>query len=200
MLEPVLAASLAAGRYGREEGAAGLRLRIVSGRALVQVMARGPSDDSLKHAVRSKYTLDLPDKPMLVRGPRLSFLWTGYRTWMAMANEAETPDLEAVVRHDIGALASVSDQSDGRLLVELSGPDVREALAKLVPIDLHARAFCVGDTALTLFGHIAGQITQVDPAPTYELMVFRGYGGSFLHDLTACGAEFGIEAIAGTNP
>jgi sarcosine oxidase subunit gamma len=197
MLEPVLAASLASGRYGRERGAAGLRLRIVSGRALVQVMARGRSDDALKQAVRSKYTLDLPDKSMLVRGPRLSLLWAGYRTWMAMANEAEIANLESVVRDDIGAFASVSDQSDGRLLVELNGPRVREALAKLVPVDLHPRAFRPGDTALTLFGHIAGQITQVDPAPTYELMVFRGYADSFLHDITACGAEFGIDAVAG---
>ena len=198
MLEPVLAALLASGRYGREQGTAGLRLRIVSGRAQVQVMARGHSDDALKHAVRSKYTLDLPDKPTLVRSPGVSFLWTGYRTWMAMANEADIPDLESVVRHDIGVLASISDQSDGRLLVELSGAQVREALAKLVPVDLHPRAFRPGDTALTLFGHVAGQITQVDSAPAYELMMFRGYADSFLHDLTECGAEFGIDVIAET--
>ena len=69
-------------------------------------------------------------------------------------------------------------------------------LAKLAPIDLHPRAFRPGDTAMTLFGHIAGQITQIDSAPTYELMVFRGFAESFLQELKTYGAEFGIDVSA----
>jgi len=33
-------------------------------------------------------------------------------------------------------IASISDQSDSRLIIRISGPKVREALAK-VPVDLH---------------------------------------------------------------
>jgi sarcosine oxidase subunit gamma len=192
-LEAVAAAHLRPGRHGREEGAAGLRLRILSGRALVQVMARRGKDAALKDAVRSKYGVALPDKPVMARGQTMSFLWAGHHNWMAMADETRAVDLESTLRADLGSLASLSDQSDSRLLVALSGPKVRDTLANLVPIDLHPRAFRPGDTAMTLFGHVAGQITQVDPAPIFELMVLRGFADSFLHDVEAAGAKFGID-------
>jgi len=66
------------------------------------------------------------------------------------------------------------------------------SLAKLTPIDLHPRAFAPSQTALTLFGHLTGQITQIDDAPSYELMVFRGFAQCFWHAMHAAGAEFGI--------
>jgi len=168
-------------------------MRIVFGRALVQLIARGHRDDALKDAVRSKYGIALPEKPAMARSPELSFLWSGHRSWMAMAGEGDTPDLESRLRDDLGSLVSGSDQSDAWLLLELSGAKARDALAKLTPIDLHPRVFRPGDTAMTLFGHIAGQITQIDSVPTFELMVFRGFAEFFLNDVKTAGAEFGIE-------
>ena len=69
-LEPVAAALLPSGRYGREDGAAGVRLRMISGRALVQVMARGRDDDAIANAVREKYGVALPKTPVMARGAR----------------------------------------------------------------------------------------------------------------------------------
>jgi methylglutamate dehydrogenase subunit D len=198
-LEPVAAALLPSGRYGREDGAAGVRLRLLSGRAMVQIMARGRDDDAIEAAVRAKYGIALPRKPVMAQGPQLSFLWAGYRTWMAMADEKDIANLESVLRDDLGLLVSVADQSDGRLLVELSGPKVSDALAKLAPVDLHPRAFRPDDTAMTLFGHIAVQITQINAAPTYEIMVFRGFAESFLDSVKTNGAEFGVEVSANSS-
>ncbi len=192
-LEPTAAVVLRSGRYGRTEGAAGLRVRLLSRRGLVQFMARGRGDDAIRDAVRSKYAIALPERPIVARGERISFLWAGRRSWMAMASEMEIPDLESVIRRDLGSLASVSDQSDSRLLIEISGPGARGTLAKLVPIDLHPQAFGTGDTAMTLIGRIAGQVTQVDAVPTFELMVPRGYSESFMDELKTSGAEFGID-------
>jgi methylglutamate dehydrogenase subunit D len=195
-LQPIAAARLPSGRYGCEDGPAGVRLRIISGRALVQVMARGRNDDSIESAVREKYDIALPKRPVIARGARLSFLWAGHRAWIAMADERNIADLESVLRDDLGSLVSISDQSDGRLLLEVRGGNVRDMLARLAPIDLHPRAFRPDDTALTLFGHIAGQITQIDAAPVYELMVFRGFAESLLQDVMAYGAQFGVEVSA----
>ena len=41
-----------------------------------------------------------------------------------------------------------SDQSDSRLVLRLSGPRVRDVLAKGVPVDLHPKAFKPGDVAM----------------------------------------------------
>jgi sarcosine oxidase subunit gamma len=119
-------------------------------------------------------------------------LWCGHHHWFAQADG--TTDVLPKLANEIGSLAALSDQSDSRLIVALSGPAARATLAKLAPIDLHPRAFRDGETAVTLLGHIGGQVTLIDDRPTYELMVSRSYAGSFLHSLLDAAAEFGVAA------
>jgi sarcosine oxidase subunit gamma len=96
---------------------------------------------------------------------------------------------------DLTGLASLSNQSDGRTIIRVSGPKVRQALAKGVPIDLHPRAFRVGDTALTVVGHIGVHFWQLDETPTYEFAVFRSFSASLWEWLVASSAEFGVAVI-----
>jgi sarcosine oxidase subunit gamma len=116
--------------------------------------------------------------------------------WLAvsdtLANGALAEDLAAT----LAGLASITDQSDGRAAVRISGPRARDVLAKGLPIDLHPKAFRPGDAATTVASLIGVQLWQVDDGPTYDVAMFRGYAGSFWHWLTASAAEFGyvIEA------
>ncbi len=79
--------------------------------------------------------------------------------------------------------AAITDQTDAWAYVTIEGTGVREALARLVPIDLRPGQFLEGDTARTLIGHMNGQITRTGP-DQYALMVFRSMAGTLLHDLT----------------
>jgi sarcosine oxidase subunit gamma len=65
-------------------------------------------------------------------------------------------------------------------------------LAKGVPIDLDARVFGPGDTALTLVGHISVHLWQVDRAPTYEFAVPRSFAAGFCEWLFAAAAPYGV--------
>jgi len=191
-LAATLALELRRGRHGKTDGA-GIKLRLVTSRALVSVIARRDKAQPLAAAVKQSFGVDLPVKPQLAPGKSMSFLWSGHQQWLATAGQRD--DFLSTLRAELGALAAVSDQSDSRALLELSGPGARHTLAKLVPIDLHPCAFRPNDTALTLVGHVAGQITQLDDAPTYELMAPRSFAESFCHDVLAAGAEFGIDTI-----
>jgi heterotetrameric sarcosine oxidase gamma subunit len=57
--------------------------------------------------------------------------------------------------------------------LRICGPGTREALAKLIPIDLHPSAFPPDATALTLAGHISVQIWNTPNG--FELSCFRSY-------------------------
>ena len=46
-------------------------------------------------------------------------------------------------------------------------------------IDLHPRSFAAGSVATTLIAHIGTIIHQRDDAPTYDVLVFRSFAGSF---------------------
>ena len=90
-------------------------------------------------------------------------------------------------------LASMVEQSQGRTLLRVAGPRVRDALAKGLAIDLHPREFETGYTAVTVIAHIAVHLWQIDDGPTYELAVPRGFALSFWHWLEASSAEYGLE-------
>ena len=85
-----------------------------------------------------------------------------------------------------------ADQSDGRIILRVTGPRVRDALAKGVPIDLHPRAFRPGDAAITTVATIGVHLWQVDDAPTYELIVPRSFAVAFREWFDEAAAEFGI--------
>jgi methylglutamate dehydrogenase subunit D len=182
---------MTSGRHGRTGDAPGITLKIAPSRALVSVMARRDHGDALLAAVKRAFDIELPANPRLVRGGALSLLWCGHQHWFARSDVPA--DLLAKLTKEIGSLASLSDQSDSRLIVEISGPCTRSTLAKLAPIDLHPQVFDVGDTAVTLLGHIGGQVTCLDEQSTFELMVFRSFADSFMEAILAAGAEFGIE-------
>src|SRR5262249_16681141 len=70
--------------------------------------------------------------------------------------------------------------SHGRTLFALTGSRVREALAKGVPIDLHASVFRPGDAASTLVAHIPVNLWQVAHRPGHEFAIARGLAARFL--------------------
>jgi len=77
----------------------------------------------------------------------------------------------------------------------MTGPKLREALAKILPLDLHARSFAPGDVASTIASHVGAtlwRLEDADAAPVFEIAVFRSLAGSFWHTLTDSAAEFGF--------
>jgi heterotetrameric sarcosine oxidase gamma subunit len=100
------------------------------------------------------------------------YLWSGPGAWLAIAAD-DNPDFDTQLTQICNGLAAVTDQSDGRTILRICGPGTREALAKLIPIDLHPSAFPPDATALTLAGHISVQIWNTPNG--FELSCFRSY-------------------------
>lgn len=180
-------------RYGRADGPAGVIAQEVAGFGLAGVAARAGRADALATAVRESYGLELPQRPSRIGNQRLTLICTGPDQWLAMTDSAPSQGMEALLGPAIGEHAAIVDQSHARVILRLSGPRVRDALAKGVPIDLHPRAFKPGDTASTILAHVGIQLWQIDAAPTYEIAAYRGYAGSVWNWLVASASEFGLE-------
>jgi sarcosine oxidase subunit gamma len=95
----------------------------------------------------------------------------------------------------LAGLASIADQSDGRVVLRLSGDRARDVLAKGIPVDLHPRGFRTGDVASTVVAHIGVQIQQLDDRPTFQLIALRSFAGSLWSWLAKSAAEFGYEIV-----
>ena len=151
--------------------------------------ARGKKD-AMRETIRAAYSVDLPDRAARVEGKGIAFVWAGPDHWLAVAEREQNRDLEVELKAKLAGIASVVDQSDGRVVVRISGARARDVLAKGVPIDLHPRAFRPGDVAITHASHIGVILWQTDDAPTYEAALFRSYADSFAHWLFESAAEY----------
>jgi heterotetrameric sarcosine oxidase gamma subunit len=181
----------AAGHHGVAEGPAGVTISLRDDLALASVMVRKGQQDALARRVRDAFGMDLPTSPKRVAAGPLALAWAGPGQWLAMA-AGEGHALAPRLQRELAALASVTDQSDGRTVVRIAGPKAREALAKGVLIDLHPRAFGPGDTAVTSVAHVGAHFWQLDAVPSYEFAVFRSFAGAFWHWLIDSAAEFGV--------
>jgi sarcosine oxidase subunit gamma len=89
--------------------------------------------------------------------------------------------------------ASISDQSHGRVRIGISGRAIETVLAKGTAVDLDSARFPIGQSAMTLIGHISALITRTG-ADSFELLVLRGFAESLWDELIQMSLEFGVDA------
>lgn len=187
MAEPLLARSALRAHVAPEisGSAPGVTLRERVGLTLATVSAFKGREAELADAVRSAYGLELPSGPKRVTAGDTAFIGAGPGKWLAISSASA----------DFSGLpAAVADQSDGRSVLSVSGPKARETLNTLIAIDLHPRAFTVGDAALTHAASIAIHLWQSDETPAYEIAVFRSYAATLWRWIAHAGQSRGIDA------
>lgn len=170
-------------------------LRVREGLRLANLIARRGKAGECDAAAQQAFGCALPATPRVASGRGVDFVWCGPGQWLAVA-EAEVADaaggIEALLEKPFAGLASVIEQSDGRVLFAFGGPRARDALAKGLPVDLHPRAFGPGDVALSVASHVSIQLWQVDEQPGYLIAAPRGYAEDVRQWLEESAAEFGL--------
>jgi methylglutamate dehydrogenase subunit D len=165
------------------------------GLGLATVIARRGRLEALDRRIRERYGIELPRATVRAEAAQVSFVGLGPETWLA-CREQGCNDFAQSLRAELGLLASVSDQSDGYGVLRLSGFKVRETLAKLIPVDIHQRAFKPGDAASTVASHIGVTLWRLHDTPegwsVFDIAVFRSLAGSLWHALAQSAAEFGL--------
>jgi methylglutamate dehydrogenase subunit D len=165
------------------------------GLGLATVIVRRGQLEALAQRIRERYGIELPRGNVRKEAHGIAFAGLGPETWLATSEKGGN-EFSASLREEIGALASISDQSDGYAVLRLTGPKVRDTLAKLIPLDVHPRAFKQGDVASTVASHIGITLWRLDDAaagaPVFEIAVFRSLARSFCRALAQSAAEFGF--------
>ncbi len=88
--------------------------------------------------------------------------------------------------------AMVVDQSHGRTLFRLAGPNAVAILMRGVAIDLAAAALAEGGSASMAFGHLAINLARPDVRTATEMIVGRSFAESLYHDTGRPGSAFGL--------
>jgi sarcosine oxidase, subunit gamma len=107
--------------------------------------------------------------------------------WFIVGDSPMTHDEFQAMAAKLGQHAFLVDQSHGRVRIGLKGSRIADVLAKGTGVDLDCVA--VGESAMTLVGHISVHLTRLAP-DAIELMVLRGFAESLWDDLVRMSREF----------
>jgi sarcosine oxidase subunit gamma len=168
--------------------------------ALATLIGRRNEMQNLRRAITAAFGLALPEGSHVVTKDGISFAGIGIGKWIAAAEGPAAVGYVARLRGHLIGLASIADQSDGRVVLRLSGERVRQVLATGIALDLHPRKFKTGDIASTIISQMGVQIQQLDDQPTFQLIAFRSFAGSLLSWLTKSAAQFGYEIAHQASP
>jgi len=121
--------------------------------------------------------------------------FVGPSEWLAVSQTMGAGTAAGLLSNIAGA--SVVDQSDGHVLMAISGPSVRRILAKCVAVDLHPDVFAEGHSANMLCCRAAANVARTGP-DMFEIIVPRSFAGFVLEELTEMGREHAMtRAFAG---
>lgn len=165
------------GRFGADKGAVGVTFTVRHPMSIVTVIARAGQAQATAAALKG-----------------YEAQWAGPDQYFVLAENRGEGALYRELKAKLAGIASVSDQSHGRVVLRIVGPKARAVLAKGTPVDLHPDAFPVGKSAVTQMAHVGVHLTRVG-ADSYDLSVFRGFAESFWEWITEQAEEFGYQVI-----
>ncbi len=160
------------GRFGADKGAPGITLSVLHPTTITMAIARKGKAKALHDALAGLKKVEV--------------LWAGpdqYYVYNAPYTE---------LKKKLESLASISDQSHGRVVIQIAGPKSRALLAKGTPVDLHTDEFPTGKSALTQMAHVSVHLTRTG-TDDFTLSVFRGFSESFWEWLVSQAGEFGYQ-------
>jgi sarcosine oxidase subunit gamma len=165
------------------------------GLGIARVAARRGQAAKVSELLRSQFDVEPPHLPRRASRGDVAIAGIGPQAWLVTrdgAGNAFAESLQVLLGHS----ASVADQSDAYVILRLTGPRVRAALAKLIPIDIHPGSFEVGHVAQTVCGYVNVTLWRLEEtpqsAPVFEIWVGRSLAVSLHQAISHGAAEFGF--------
>jgi sarcosine oxidase subunit gamma len=172
----------------------GVRATEREGLGIARLTARRRQAGALQRLVRDRFDLVLPAGPRRTGSGELAVAGIGPESWL-MTREHAGYAFAIGLRASLGSHAAVLDLSDAYVMLRLTGEKVRETLAKLVPVDLHARRFQVNDVVQTFAEHMAVTLWRLEDTARgeamFEISVGRSLARSLHEAICDSAAEFG---------
>jgi sarcosine oxidase subunit gamma len=157
---------------------------------LTQLDLRLDPDGPAAAAVGKELGLALPTQPCTsARLGDYDVLWLGPDEWLVVGPPGAADRLTGQLRSAVGAEhASVVDVSAQRTALDLSGANLRDLLAMGCAIDLHPRAFGIGDCVQTVLAHVPVVLLRRDPG--FRVLVRASFAAHLVDWLVDASVEY----------
>ncbi len=194
-----LQSAAAARRHGVANGDAGIKAGEVRDFQLVLLLARRGQADAMRKTAKTQFGADPGKDASVVAGKNgCAMIWSGPDQFYALTPSVKAKPV-AQLQAKFVKSASISDQSNGRSLIRVSGLNVRDCLCKMLSVDLHADTFKVGDAVSTQMEHMAVNVWR-DKDDTFNILVFTSFAESLWRAILDHGAQYGVDIEEPKNP
>ena len=147
---------------------------------------------SFGNALKKAIGIDLPQMRQIAQGDTSAAAWMSPDELLIFCAWEDKATLMIALQKALGKRhAMVVDVSDARMTFTLTGPNVREVIAKLAPVDLSPGGFEPGEVRRTRFGQIAAAFWLVSQEEA-KVICFRSVGDYMFKQLKAA-ATLGSE-------
>ncbi|MCC5964100.1 MAG: sarcosine oxidase subunit gamma [Rhodobacteraceae bacterium] len=145
---------------------------------------------ALAGPLRAQTGLDMPAQRRIVSAGALQLAWMSPDELLLCLPHAEAPTMVAALQTALaGQFATVANVSDARAVFDLSGPRVRDVLAKLCPVDF--ATLQPGDIRRSRAAQVAAAILSLED-DQFRIICFRSVAG-YMFDLLAGAAAPGSD-------
>ena len=177
----------------------GTSLIEVTGLSMVSVAPLAGSQAAFQTTIAKLFKTDKSDRPkpsatmaLDQSGKQLCILMPSAQyQWFLCYDDDGTNPIDAakmLFGKSLSKQMAMTDQSDSWVILALSGPQSRQTLARICPIDCGVSAMPIGTTARTSMEHLGAIITrrpdEGDHQPCFWLLSARSSAASFLDAIT----------------
>jgi sarcosine oxidase, subunit gamma len=192
--QSALTDALISGQYGADGApgdSSGITLSEVRGQTLVHI-AGDSADSGFADGIMSATGLRLPTQSgQITIGDDKRICWLGPDQWLLKTSAAPYGEWQQRLA-EAAPSGAFNDVSFARTTLRLTGPNVRDVLAKGCPLDLHPAVFTPDRCAQTLLGHL-NPLIECLAADVFEVSVTRSYGVDLFEWVCTSAAEYGYQ-------
>lgn len=150
------------------------------------------SKAAVKKAATSVAGVDMPTQGHANMNGDRGIAWMSTDELLVLcAYDSVAPELAKMTKALGKAHSLAVDVSDARASFTVSGPNARDVMAKLVPVDLSKDAFKVGMFRRTRMAQVAAAFWMTDDE-TFQIVCFRSVG-QYVFDVLKVAAQTGSE-------
>jgi sarcosine oxidase subunit gamma len=175
----------------------GITLGEIAHRAIINI--RGDAGESaFTGAVKTATGVELPRVANTVAtAGDVRILWLGPNEWWVVASDARRVEILNGLRQAFaGQHTNVTDVSESRTVISMSGPAARDVLARGISNDLHPRVFGPGQCLQTSLSRTNVLLHQVDGEPAYEIYVLKSFADYLWRWIGLIAEDFGMSVKA----
>lgn len=147
--------------------------------ALASVAARSAHGVSVSATLAGLLDGDVPRAGTFVEGEDHVAFWIGPDQWMIAANHDDHELLANELKGRFTETASVTEQNDGWVCLDVTGPDLPSVFERLAAVDFHA--LDAGSAVRTVIEHIGCFVLCLEKDRHYRLFAGRSFAHSFNH-------------------